>query len=132
MNLSHLRSREITDKLVKKIRAGAESLAMDRIRIMHVCGTHEDTVSRYGIRSLLPENVEIIPGPGCPVCVTQSREIDEALFLSRCAVVTTFGDLLKVPGSDGKSLADAKAAGGDVRVVYSIYDALKIAGNTDQ
>jgi hydrogenase expression/formation protein HypD len=126
----HLRSREVTRKLVARIETLSDAIPRDGIRIMHVCGTHEDTVSRYGIRSLLPAKVEIIPGPGCPVCVTTMREIDEALSLTQKAVVTTFGDLLKVPGSEGRSLADAKAAGGDVRVVYSIFDALKIAAGT--
>jgi len=127
MNLSHLRSRELAEKLVRKIRDAAAGLGGRKVRIMHVCGTHEDTVSRYGLRGLLPEGLEIIPGPGCPVCVTTSREIDEALALSQHAVLTTFGDLMKVPASDGRSLMDARAAGADVRVVYSIYDAVAIA-----
>jgi hydrogenase expression/formation protein HypD len=127
-----LRSRETADKLASKIGEAARRLGKPAVRLMHVCGTHEDTVSRYGIRDLLPEGMEIIPGPGCPVCVTTSREIDEALALCGRAVVTTFGDLMKVPGSDGRSLADARAEGGDVRVVYSIYDALAMAAVTDR
>ena len=132
MSLSHLKSPDVARRLAEKIRAVADSLQREKIRIMHVCGTHEDTVSRYGIRDLLPDCVEIIPGPGCPVCVTTSREIDESLELARCAVITTFGDLMKVPGSRGRSLVDEKAAGADVRVVYSIFDALAIARETDR
>ncbi len=80
MSLDRLRSPEVARKLAARIAALSGSIPGDGIRIMHVCGTHEDTVSRYGIRSLLPAKVEIIPGPGCPVCVTTSREIDEALW----------------------------------------------------
>ncbi|MFH1435160.1 MAG: hydrogenase formation protein HypD [Pseudomonadota bacterium] len=132
MSLSRLKSPDVARRLAEKIRAAADSLQREKIRIMHVCGTHEDTVSRYGIRALLPGCIEIIPGPGCPVCVTTSREIDESLDLARRAVITTFGDLLKVPGSRGQSLMDEKAAGADVRVVYSIFDALAIARETDR
>ena len=88
------------------------------VKIMHVCGSHEHTIMENGIRSLLPEEVEIVAGPGCPVCVVPSREIDECLELVEKGVtITTFGDMLRVPGSNG-SLADAKAEGGDVRIVY--------------
>ena len=81
--------------------------------IMHVCGSHEHTIMENGIRSLLPKEVEIVAGPGCPVCVVPSREIDEALeLIDKGVTITTFGDMLRVPGSNG-SLADAKAEGGD-------------------
>ena len=90
------------------------------VKIMHVCGSHEHTIMENGIRSLLPEEVEIVAGPGCPVCVVPSREIDECLELVEKGVtITTFGDMLRVPGSNG-SLAEAKAEGGDVRIVYGI------------
>ena len=90
------------------------------VKIMHVCGSHEHTIMENGIRSLLPEEVEIVAGPGCPVCVVPSLEIDECLELVEKGVTsTTFGDMLRVPGSNG-SLADAKAEGGDVRIVYGI------------
>ena len=83
------------------------------VKIMHVCGSHEHTIMENGIRSLLPEEVEIIAGPGCPVCVVPSREIDEALeLIDKGVTITTFGDMLRVPGSE-RSLADAKAEGGD-------------------
>ena len=99
------------------------------IRIMHVCGSHEHTIMENGIRSLLPDEVEIVAGPGCPVCVVPSREIDEALTLADKGVtITTFGDMLRVPGSE-RSLAEAKAEGADVRVVYGINNAVELAKN---
>jgi len=100
----------------------------DHIKICHVCGTHEWTITHFGIRSLLPENVEVIAGPGCPVCVLPASEIDEAVELAlRGVAITCFGDVLRVPGSK-MSLLDAKAEGADVRVVYSVADAVKMAG----
>jgi len=97
------------------------------VKICHVCGTHEWTITHFGIRSLLPESVEVIAGPGCPVCIVPASEIDEAVQLAlRDVVVACFGDVLRVPGSK-MSLLDAKAKGADVRVVYSIADAVKMA-----
>ncbi len=97
------------------------------VKICHVCGTHEWTIAHYGLRSFLPNNVEVIAGPGCPVCIVPASEIDEAVQLAlNGAVVTCFGDLLRVPGSK-MSLLDAKAEGADVRVVYGVSDAVKMA-----
>jgi hydrogenase expression/formation protein HypD len=99
----------------------------ETVKICHVCGTHEWTITHFGIRSLLPENVEVIAGPGCPVCVTPASEVDEAVQLALKGVtVTCFGDVLRVPGSK-TSLLEAKAAGADVRIVYSVSDAEKMA-----
>src|SRR4030042_236280 len=99
------------------------------VKFCHVCGTHEWTITHYGLRSLLPENVEVIAGPGCPVCIVPAAEIDEAVQLAQKGVaVTCFGDLLRVPGS-AMSLLDAKAEGADVRVVYSVSDAVQMAKN---
>ena len=101
------------------------------IKIMHVCGSHEHTIMENGIRTLLPEEVEIVAGPGCPVCVVPSREIDESLeLIDKGVTITTFGDMLRVPGSNS-SLAEAKAEGGDVRVVYGINKAIEIAEKED-
>ena len=98
-----------------------------RLRIMEVCGTHTHEIFRLGIRSLLPEQVDLISGPGCPVCVTPVGFIDEALWLAeRGVTITTFGDLVRVPGTKG-SLATARAAGARVQVVYSPLDALAYA-----
>ena len=97
------------------------------IRFCHVCGTHEWTITHYGLRSLLPPNLEVIAGPGCPVCIVPAAEIDEAVQLAKKGVVVTcFGDVLRVPGSE-TSLLEAKAEGADVRIVYSVTDAVEMA-----
>jgi hydrogenase expression/formation protein HypD len=96
-------------------------------KLCHVCGTHEWTITHYGLRSFLPETLDVIAGPGCPVCVLPAAEIDEAISLALKGVtVVTFGDLLRVPGSE-TSLQRAKASGGDVRIVYGLGDAVKMA-----
>lgn len=123
----HLRFRDpdLAKRIVDKIRETAPKT--DVVKICHVCGTHEWTITHYGLRSLLPPTVEVIAGPGCPVCVTPASEVDEAVALALKGVtVTCFGDVLRVPGSE-KSLLDAKAEGADVRVVYSIMDAVRMA-----
>ena len=97
------------------------------VKFCHVCGTHEWTITHFGLRSLLPENVEVIAGPGCPVCIVPAAEIDEAVQLAeKGIVVTCFGDVLRVPGSHS-SLLEAKARGADVRVVYGVSDAVEMA-----
>ena len=97
------------------------------IKICHVCGTHEWTISHFGIRSLIPKNIEVIAGPGCPVCILPASEVDAAILMAKKGIVMTcFGDVLRVPGSHG-SLLDAKADGADVRVVYSTSDAITMA-----
>ena len=99
-----------------------------QIRIMEVCGTHTHAICRLGIRGLLPENVSLISGPGCPVCVTPAGYIDQAveLALSRGVTVCTFGDLMRVPGSE-MSLAQARARGAKTRIVYAPDDAVAFA-----
>jgi hydrogenase expression/formation protein HypD len=98
------------------------------IRVMHVCGTHQDTLVKYGLEGLLLKvGVEIRQGPGCPVCVTTQREIEESILLSKKDVtVTAFGDMAKVPGREG-SLVDMKARGANMRIVYGVSDAVKFA-----
>jgi hydrogenase expression/formation protein HypD len=98
------------------------------VTFMEVCGSHTMAISRFGIRTLLPEHIRLVSGPGCPVCVTPLRTIDQAIALSRMpdVTITTFGDLVRVPGS-ATSLERERAAGGDVRVVYSTLDALEVA-----
>jgi hydrogenase expression/formation protein HypD len=99
------------------------------IKICHICGTHEWTITHNGLRSLLPQNIEVIAGPGCPVCIVPASEVDEAIELAmKGIVITCFGDLLRVPGSH-MSLLDAKAKGADIRIVYSVSDAVKMAEN---
>ncbi len=98
------------------------------LRIMEVCGTHTHEIFRLGIRKLVPENIDIISGPGCPVCVTAVGFIDEAcwLALEKGCIVCTFGDLIKVPGTK-MSLAGARAQGAQIRPVYAPQDAVEIA-----
>jgi hydrogenase expression/formation protein HypD len=98
------------------------------VRVMEVCGGHTHTIYRHGLEDLLPPEVELVHGPGCPVCVIPMGRIDDAISIAETDGVTlaTFGDLLRVPGSRG-SLLDAKARGADVRTVYSPLDALALA-----
>jgi hydrogenase expression/formation protein HypD len=111
---------ETIEKLSKKIQR--------QINLMEVCGTHTVSIFRHGIRSLIPSNIKLLSGPGCPVCVTPIQDIDRMLYIAKQpnVILTTFGDMMRVPGSDG-SLYKAKAEGADVRMVYSPLDALKIA-----
>ncbi|MCL2333216.1 MAG: hydrogenase formation protein HypD [Candidatus Methanoplasma sp.] len=111
----------------KKILAAIKDTGVES-KFMHVCGTHQDTIVRFGLEELLADaGVEICQGPGCPVCVTTSKEVAEAITLARNGVtVTAFGDMMRVPTTVG-SLFDAKADGADVRIVYSIEDAVKMA-----
>src|SRR3990170_993877 len=119
------RNPELAHIIAEKIKTVAPKKG--QVKICHVCGTHEWTITHYGLRSLLPENVEVIAGPGCPVCIVPAAEIDEAVQLAQKGVVVTcFGDVLRVPGSQ-MSLLEAKAAGADVRVVYRVADAVEMA-----
>jgi hydrogenase expression/formation protein HypD len=121
--LEEYRDPEVARRLVERIHAESSR----PVRLMEVCGTHTVAIFRNGIRKLLPETVTLISGPGCPVCVTSTTEIDKAIHLaSQDCTVTTFGDLMRVPGSR-TSLGLEKAAGADVRVVYSSFEALKLA-----
>ena len=98
------------------------------LKIMHICGTHEATVSRSGIRSLLPNDLRIISGPGCPVCVCPSEHVTTAIKLAdEGNIITTFGDMLKVPDHSLMTLNQSKAMGNDIRVVYSVSDAVQYA-----
>ncbi len=116
------------DDTIKKARDILEKYSGPKIRVMEVCGTHTHEIFRLGIRGILPESIEMISGPGCPVCVTPPDFMDEAILLAleRECVICTFGDLIRVPGSD-MSLAAARAAGGDIRMVYTPLDAVDIA-----
>ncbi|MEM2865975.1 MAG: hydrogenase formation protein HypD [Candidatus Hadarchaeales archaeon] len=120
------RDRETAGRIVEELRKMGLNLFL-----MHVCGTHQDTLVRYGLDRLLePCGVKIRQGPGCPVCVTTQREIEEALVLARRGkLVATFGDMVGVPGESG-SLAGLRGEGADVRIVYSIRDAVGLAEKT--
>ncbi|MBT9598279.1 MAG: hydrogenase formation protein HypD [Vitreoscilla sp.] len=116
-------ARKIADRLADEADPGR------RYGFMEFCGGHTHAISRYGVSELLPPNVRMIHGPGCPVCVLPIGRIDLAirLALERGAIVCTYGDTMRVPASDGLSLLRAKARGGDIRMVYSGADALHIA-----
>ena len=105
-----------------------EATQAQPLRIMEVCGGHTHSIYRYGIEDMLPAGIELIHGPGCPVCVLPIGRVDDAIAIAERSEVifATFGDAIRVPGST-KSLLDAKAQGADVRVVYSPLDALKLA-----
>lgn len=100
----------------------------DAINIMEVCGGHTHTIMKYGLKQLLPKNVNFIHGPGCPVCVMPKERVDHAIALAKQenVIIVTLGDMIKVPGSNG-SLQDVRAQGADVRFVYSPLDCIKIA-----
>jgi len=123
------RDRDLAFRLTAMIHAASDK----PLRIMEVCGTHTMAIFRHGIRSLLPETINLISGPGCPVCVTSAGDIDQIIDLASepGVILATFGDLLRVPGSKGKNLAEARADGARVEIVYSPADALKIAQQTD-
>jgi len=129
MRLADYRDPALTKAIAEKIKDLTPS---GHAKFCHVCGTHEYTVTHYGLRTLLPKNLEVIAGPGCPVCVTPAKDIDEAVWLTLHGVtIATFGDMLRVPGSE-MSLADAKARGGDVRVVYGVSEAVKMASKSPE
>ena len=98
------------------------------LKLMEVCGGHTHTIYKHGVEDVLPRNIDLVHGPGCPVCVLPMGRVDDAIAIARTegVIFTTFGDMMRVPGSKG-SLLDAKAAGADVRFVYSPLDALKLA-----
>jgi hydrogenase expression/formation protein HypD len=115
-------------------RIAAEVQPGQRYSFMEFCGGHTHAISRYGITELLPDAVRMIHGPGCPVCVLPIGRIDLAIdvALARGAIVCTYGDTMRVPASQGLSLMKAKARGGDIRMVYSAADAVKIAAANPQ
>lgn len=123
--------------LVQEITRLADALAAKRgrpVHVMEVCGGHTHSIFRYGIENMLPQSVELIHGPGCPVCVLPIGRVDDCVAIAehKDAIMTTFGDAMRVPGSK-RSLLQAKSLGADVRMVYSPLDALEIArGNPDK
>ncbi len=100
-----------------------------KMNFMEVCGTHTHSIAKHGIKSLIPKDIKLISGPGCPVCVTSQTDIDKALWLAsqEGVIFCSFGDMLKVPGSDGKSLEKLRAEGYPIKIVSSAYDSLNIA-----
>ena len=132
--VDEFRDRDKAVALFRAIEAVVAEIAPQQpLQIMEVCGGHTHTIFRYGIEAMLPKQVELVHGPGCPVCVLPMGRIDDciAIAIQPKVILTTFGDAMRVPGSRG-SLLQAKANGADTRMVYSPTDALEIARNNPQ
>jgi hydrogenase expression/formation protein HypD len=132
--IDEYRDPKLFDGLLSRVKKRAERLSRP-ITIMEVCGSHTNAIGRFGIRSLLPDTIRLISGPGCPVCVTSIQDVDAALFLARQpgVVFATFGDMLRVPGTGRRSLELERADGADVRVVDSALECLALArDNSDR
>ncbi len=115
--------------LIHRLAEEIEHLSQGQaFKFMEVCGGHTHTIYKHGIEDILPSNIDLVHGPGCPVCVLPMGRVDDAIAIARTdgVIFTTFGDMMRVPGSQG-NLLDAKAQGADVRFVYSPLDALKVA-----
>lgn len=123
--MDEYRDPDIAGKIAEDIR----KIVSKEVRFMEVCGTHTMSIFRSGIRSVLPESISLLSGPGCPVCVTAQNEINAFIEIARMddVIVTAFGDLMRVPGT-GSSLREERANGRDIRIVYSVNDAIRIAG----
>jgi len=129
--VDEFRDRKLAQSLSRKIRQAMDGRAP--LSLMEVCGTHTMAIFRFGLKDLLPDNLRLISGPGCPVCVTPTAFIDKAIALARMDTVTiaTFGDMMRVPGSES-SLEKEKMNGRSIRAVYSTMDALDIARRDTQ
>ncbi|EGF30114.1 (NiFe) hydrogenase metallocenter assembly protein HypD [Oxalobacteraceae bacterium IMCC9480] len=130
--INEFRDGDIARKIADRIAAEVDPAR--RYSFMEFCGGHTHAISRYGVSELLPDNVRMVHGPGCPVCVLPIGRIDLALKLAleRNVIVCTYGDTMRVPASGGTSLIKAKARGGDIRMVYSAADAVRIAQDNPQ
>lgn len=125
--IDEFRDGDLANQIVEKIKQAANT---DRsYNIMEFCGGHTHAIFRYGIPSLLPDNVKLVHGPGCPVCVLPIGRLDKAIELAKAhdVILCTYGDMMRVPGSHRRSLIKCKAEGADVRMVYSSMDAITIA-----
>ncbi len=117
------RARRLTQTLDKLL----ADIGRERVSVMHVCGSHEQAIAKFGLRTIIPRRLNVIMGPGCPVCVTDMPEVDEAVVLALDGRhIATYGDMVKVPGTT-KSLADAAAEGAAIDVVYSAAQAVDLA-----
>ncbi|MBE0478511.1 hydrogenase formation protein HypD [Candidatus Aerophobetes bacterium] len=126
--ISEFREKKLVEHISRKIERIAQDVGR-KVKLMEVCGTHAMAILKFGIRQLIPLSVKLLSGPGCPVCVTPNLYIDTACAYARKGfLIATFGDMMKVPGSDG-SLSEEKSKGGKVKVVYSSMDALKLAAS---
>ncbi|TLD93585.1 hydrogenase formation protein HypD [Helicobacter magdeburgensis] len=130
--IENFRDKDVIAGFAKKIAILAQSLKQ-KLVIMEVCGGHTHTLMRYGLTQLMPENIEFIHGPGCPVCVMPKNRINQAyeIAMQKDTILLSLGDMIKIPGSFG-SLADARARGASVQFLYSPLQALEIAKNNPQ
>ncbi len=122
--IDEFRDKEKILKIVDQIHKVSKS----NLRLMEVCGGHTMAIQRFGLPDLLPDTIELVSGPGCPVCVTSREFIDKSIAICKLdnVIITTYGDLIRVPGSS-MTLDQAKASGADIRIVYSVLDALHLA-----
>lgn len=117
------RARGLREALASVVR----EIGRDPVSVMHVCGSHEQAIARFGLRAVFPPELDVIMGPGCPVCVTDVPEVDEAVALARAGVtIATYGDMVRVPGTS-MSLADAQADGARIEIVYGASQAVELA-----
>ncbi|MCG6858565.1 MAG: hydrogenase formation protein HypD [Salaquimonas sp.] len=125
--VDEFRARDLAEKLARQI--AHEARPDQDYHFMEFCGGHTHAIFRYGVQDLMPDNVEFVHGPGCPVCVLPVRRLDDAVELAEKfgVILCTYGDMMRVPGTKQRSLIRAKADGADVRMIYSTQDALKIA-----
>jgi hydrogenase expression/formation protein HypD len=124
------RDPELARRLSAALARTTAEIGRSPVSVMHVCGSHEQAIAKWGLRSTFPKDLNVIMGPGCPVCITDMPEVDEGVALARQGVViATYGDMVKVPGTV-QSLADAQAAGAEIRVVYSAAQAVELARRT--
>src|SRR5678810_392984 len=120
------RARSLADALTRVV----AEIGRSPVSMMHVCGSHEQAIARFGLRATLPRSLNVIMGPGCPVCITDVPEVDEGVALARQGVrIATYGDMVRVPGTV-MSLADAQAKGARLDVVYSVSQAVELARKT--
>ena len=125
------RNPEQAEQLADRLEALMDDID-EPVTLMHVCGSHEQAIAKFGLRSLLPDGLSVRMGPGCPVCVTNMPEVDEAVAVAeQGAIVATYGDMFRVPGTQ-KSLADARADGAAVEVVYSASEAVELAAENPE
>ncbi|HEU0032579.1 MAG TPA: hydrogenase formation protein HypD [Kofleriaceae bacterium] len=128
----HLKFRdpERAARLTSALEEQARRIGRSPVTVMHVCGSHEQAIAKFGLRAAFPSELEVIMGPGCPVCVTDVPEVDEAVALARQGVrIATYGDMLRVPGT-ALSLADARTQGAKIDVVYGVAQAVELARST--
>jgi len=127
--MSYEKNFEMEKKLIKSIEKSAQQLTAD-ISIMEVCGTHTMSIHKYGIKSMLPRNIKLVSGPGCPVCVTPAEYIDQAIKIAKekDVIICTFGDMVRVPGTE-ETLEDARIQGADIKIVYSPLDCISVSQN---